>query len=580
MCGSAALLQTGINAEPAVRAALKLLDSRGPDGSGVLRNGQGAVGHCRLALRDFAGGAQPLTLPDGTTLAFVGELYNDHKLRQLLQLSGWSPQNSSDTEVLAEAITRWGDEAWQKLDGMFSIMLLSPDGKTLKIVRDAFGIKPAYYSIGDNLTAAASEPAAVLEMTGFRPAATRPVLHFLMTSQIAWCSETVWQGISSASPRHVTTLCQNEAASLHWSKRTKPADTQPVSPSKLTYLLGEAVYRQTQADFPIGVLLSGGLDSSILAAHYARQVSQPIRTYAVALEGEHTDLQSAREIATHLGTAHHEMSVSIESFFSGMRDLTIKRGLPVSLPNEVLIFRIAQRAHQDVKAVLSGEGADELFGGYRRLLARLNQNALLSANAIGDYRAASAWFTNTDLVHCLKDASALTETTQRDADFVMQSSALFSLPGDPRALLLSDHFPHLLARLDGATMAASIEGRVPFTDPDVVDFALALEPPDLLPQFGLEKTVLRKSALGLLPDSFLHRPKHAFSASLPLLFSNSMGQEKLKQALAQPLIAKLFDLEKLEQLLNDDFRNQVFHRTWLICSLGMWSLYCRVNEVC
>lgn len=128
-------------------------------------------------------------------------------------------------------------------------------------------------------------------------------------------------------------------------------------------------------------------------------------------------------------------------------------------------------------------------------------------------------------------------------------------------------------------MAGSIEGRVPFTDSDIVRFAAQLHDKDLAPAFGMEKPILRKSALGLLPEEVLRRPKRAFSASLATLFESNAGQLELFNSLSQPVIAKLFDAEKLEKILSEDRESQVFHRTWLICSLGMWSDLCRVSQI-
>ncbi len=582
MCGSAAILRDEQSVEPAVRAALKLLESRGPDGSGVIISGSGALGHCRLSLRDFAGGAQPLRLADGRTLAFVGEIYNDEKLRQLLQLNGWTPANHSDTEILAEAVTRYDNAAWERLDGMFAVMLLSADGRALEIIRDRFGIKPAYFSVSGTSVAAASEPAAVIELTGRQSAARAVVLHFLQTSQVASNGSTVWQNIQLAPPGSTTTLTTNSIRQDTWAPRMltdHESGDDSANPAKLLYLLGEAVYRQARADFPIGVFLSGGLDSSLLAALYARQNAAPIHTFAVALAGDTDDLQHAQRVAEQIGSTHRAAIVSIDDFFTGMRDLTVQRGLPVSLPNEVLIYSLAQVASREVKAVLSGEGADELFSGYQRLLARLRQSAHPQADMPSAFRAATTWFSADDLRNSLRSVDDLESLQYTDHAALGAQLEGVPLEQAPRALLLADHFPHLLMRLDGASMAGSIEGRVPFTDPDVVQFALSLRAHDLRPQFGLEKPILRKAGVGLLSESCLRRPKRAFHASLPLLFSSSVGQSVLKRALQQPLIAQLFDQESLERLLNEDFRNQVFHRTWLICSLGMWCELCRVNEI-
>jgi asparagine synthase (glutamine-hydrolysing) len=146
MCGSVALLNTSTDAELAARTALHLLESRGPDGSGIAVASNSAIGHCRLALRDEAAGGQPIHLSDGRTMSYVGELYNENLLRNILKLSGWTPSTASDTEILSRAIESWGDQVWNRLDAMFAIMLLSDDGGLLQLVRDRFGVKPIFFA--------------------------------------------------------------------------------------------------------------------------------------------------------------------------------------------------------------------------------------------------------------------------------------------------------------------------------------------------------------------------------------------------------------------------------------------------
>ncbi|MBL0061226.1 MAG: asparagine synthase (glutamine-hydrolyzing) [bacterium] len=581
MCGSVALIKERTELEATVRSALRLLESRGPDGSGVSVTSVGALGHCRLSLRDFAGGSQPLALADGRTLAYVGELYNDVKLRQILQLSGWSPQNASDTEVLAKAIEQWGDEVWTKLEAMFAVMLLSADGTTLKLVRDRFGVKPIFYGRNEQSVVAASQPAALVEL-GYGAAASREaIVHFLTTSQVCFHGQTLFADMKIAPQGATTTLSLESANQTRWAKdfNFETPEASELNPPKLTYLLGEAVYRQSQADFPVGVFLSGGVDSSILAALLALSKKQPIRTFAVAFDGDTEDLEYARLVAAHVRSIHTEKVVSPSEFFSGMRELTLQRALPVSLPNEVLIYKLSQTAKSSVKAVLSGEGADELFGGYQKLHARLQSSNTPQTDMFKLYRASTSWFTHADLFESLVDCSAV--STAKELDQTELQKLVSGIPREHvvRSLLLKDHFAHLLLRLDGAAMAGSIEGRVPFTDSDVVQYALGLSNAQLAPTFGLEKPVLRKACMGLLPEEVLRRPKRAFHASFNIIFESEAGQQELFSALRQPLIAKLFNQEKLERILIDDRETQVFHRTWLICSLGMWSELCRVSEI-
>ncbi len=580
MCGSVALLNDTIELESAVRSALKLLEARGPDGNGISIVSGGALGHCRLSLRDADGGAQPMKLADGRTLAYVGELYNEHMLRNLLQLNGKLPRTASDTETLAHAIEQWGDQAWKMIEAMFAVMLLSPDGSVLQLIRDRHGVKPIFFARGASTVAAASQPSALREF-GYGQVASLPALvHYLRTSQVCFHEQSVWSDIQLTPPGSIVTLGLESANHATWADELTFNGEEPTDPaqhSRLTALLNEAVYRQSQADTPVGVFLSGGIDSSLLAALLANMLKNPVRTFAIGLQHDTEDLRYAQVVAKHIRSVHEQVVLTPDEFFRHMRELTAIRALPVSLPNEVLIYRLSLQAKNSVKAVLSGEGADELFGGYHRLQVRLrNRNR---EDTLRAYRDNTAWFSANDLANALQDQTAVTECLHNDSMELQRLLKNVPAHAAVRSILLKDHFPHLLLRLDGASMAGSIEGRVPFTDSDIVRFAAQLHDKDLAPAFGMEKPILRKSALGLLPEEVLRRPKRAFSASLATLFESNAGQLELFNSLSQPVIAKLFDAEKLEKILSEDRESQVFHRTWLICSLGMWSDLCRVSQI-
>ncbi|MCB9358043.1 MAG: asparagine synthase (glutamine-hydrolyzing) [Calditrichaeota bacterium] len=582
MCGSVAIIAEGTDVTPVLSEALDLIASRGPDSRQVASTSTGGAAHCRLALRGSDGGSQPVLLNDGGLLTFVGEIYNDAELRSLLTLSNRQFHSSGDTEVLAAAVECWKERSWRMMNGMFAVSQLANDRAELTLVRDEFGVKPLFFTRAAGGAAAASECSALRKLAASESASAQGVVHFLRTSQVSNGTRTVWKDIETVSPGTQVTLTRSHAELANWLEPRVP-DTMVVDPllaaNKLRYLLSEAVYRQLQADFPVGVFLSGGLDSSLLAAFAAQHQTTPLDTFAVALEGDEEDLIAAKNVAEHLGTRHRSKVVSPREFFQAMEQLVAKRALPVSLPNEVLIYLLSSDAAKSVKAVLCGEGADEQFGGYHRLLARLAQRSAHDTSITESYRAATAWFERDALQDALRDPALVDQSERQDLAQLEMTLEDRSFGDEARTLLMYDHYPHLLLRLDGAAMAASLEGRVPFADRDVVNFARSLDTSLLAPAFGLEKPILRKSGQGLLPEAILKRPKRAFSASLDTLFSSHEGQELLKRVLKQSLIVKLFHQEKLECLVNDDFRTRIFQRTWLICSLGLWSDVCGVSEI-
>jgi asparagine synthase (glutamine-hydrolysing) len=242
-------------------------------------------------------------------------------------------------------------------------------------------------------------------------------LHFLKTSQVTLHDRSIWHGVTLAPPGTQTTLTVESANQVTWAAPLTFGEPDFVTSDKsqrLTHLLSEAVYRQSQADTPVGIYLSGGVDSSILAALLANMRRETIHTFAIALEGDTEDLEYARLVAQHIHSDHKEVLVDSDEFFARMRELTQLRALPVSLPNEVLIYRLSLEAKSKVKAVLSGEGADEFFGGYHRLQSRLrNSNGSLQ-EVLTAYRDSTTWFKDSDLRSALRTEDGLDDANKID----------------------------------------------------------------------------------------------------------------------------------------------------------------------
>ncbi|MCC6477553.1 asparagine synthase (glutamine-hydrolyzing) [bacterium] len=585
MCGSAAWLPDTLSQENLDRfsTALQTLARRGPEATELTSTDRGLVGHCRLALRDAEGGRQPWKMSDGRWLAFVGEIYNCHSLRNLLLVHGAKLETASDTEIVAKSIELWGARAYEKYNGMFAITILDPKTESLELARDRHGLKPLYFTVEQQSAAASSESRALVDLSNGHVADQFALLHLLQTSQLALAGQTLWAGISLLPPGGMAKLTRSEKVeNVYVSNEIEEERTLRNvgnASAKIRSLLEEAVHLQQQADYPVGVFLSGGLDSSIVAAILAQQSKSAIETFAVALEGEANDLDAARQVSRFIRSHHSELIVNTDEFFVAMRELIALRGVPVVLPNEVLIYLLSLQARKSVKAVLSGEGADELFGGYHKLAARLAGAERNATSFADDYRNATAWFSHDDLRSVLRNREALHIYEQRSRDFIRsQLTREASRARMLRRTLKRDHLPHLLLRLDGASMASSLEARAPFTDNALVEFVETLDDSMIAPRFGLDKPLLRDAASGVLPENLLKRPKRAFHASLPNLLDSVSGKRELQNALSQPLIQKLFLIENLNKLLNDESRTPIRHKNWLICSLGMWAEIHRVTE--
>jgi asparagine synthase (glutamine-hydrolysing) len=363
--------------------------------------------------------------------------------------------------------------------------------------------------------------------------------------------------------------------------------------AKLRYLLHLAVGRQITADAPDGAFLSGGVDSAILVALQSQMQSEKAKTFSVALAGDEADLRAARVVADRWKTNHAELRLTPDEFFRAMDELMEIRRVPLSLPNEVLIYALSRVASKSVKAVLSGEGADELFGGYSNLLERLsryetahleesNGNPLPLAALKAEMVAADfsneanflsscySWFTAPELKNLLRPSWLA--GINNECNFVTDIDKWKAIdPGNRFHLWLEyTHLPHLLSRLDGATMAASIEGRVPFTDTAVVDYVGSLPPHMKYHPVLQSKKLLRETFSDLLPSQIIGRTKKPFHASLPVLFESPEGKRRMAAIVANPKLCDVFCTAELERLLNEDASHQNYLKTWLIFSLSSW----------
>ena len=582
---------TPLNHGEAGRMAARLRH-RGPEQAGQWDNEQVILDHRRLILLDAAGGAQPMA-GDSAVMSYNGELYNHHELRDELAARGFRFNGRSDTEVVLAAYACFGDAAWDRFNGMFSLAIYDRREHTLRLLRDPLGIKPLFYSLKPDRLDFASEPAALDAQAAPDPYG---LLHFLRFAQPVHADSTVAAGIRSVQPGERITF----GPSMHSSSfgQAEPAASETFHPrtakAKLRYLLWRAVERQAEADAPVGLFLSGGVDSAVLAGILRQLHRCPPRTYTVALENDEAELPAARQVADHFGSAHTELRVSPDRFFAAMRELTARRGLPVCYPNEVLIYELARTAGEQVKIALTGEGADELFGGYSRVLNSLGaymaatveasaRKPLLLRSLAAEFPAAdlssssrlfaslTAWWRTEDVLPLLRPSW---RERCRDALSPDPFAAAFhqteGLPPATRAsiALTRAHLPNLLARLDGATMAASVEGRVPYTDRDLIAFMRTSLSHDLSGTGN--KELLRSTFADLLPGGALRRPKRPFDASLSVLFSSPAGQQEIDELYQTESLAELFAMDQLRPWLDRNRQSHTLQRLWLLVSLNRW----------
>lgn len=565
MCGIAGF--AGFNAPGLIARMCGMLVNRGPDAEGIAELPQAnmTLGMRRLAIIDLVDGNQPFVNHAKTVfLVFNGEIYNHALLRDELSSLGYSFKTRSDSEVILNAYLHWGEDAWQKLNGMFTIAIadLRDQVPKLLLVRDRAGIKPLYYLLQNGKLVFASEAKAIRVWDDFKTEINTAAIHNYLTLRYVPGPESLFQGIYKLPAAHSLVFQNNEILMKRW---WSPPSSEGIDNTFDSYraqqyfgeALTSAVQSHMMSDVPIGLFLSGGIDSSTIAALMAQASSTPIHTFSIGFKGFSGDEQNqAAFIAKTLG-ADHTPIVFQASDFAALPDVIWALDEPVGDAIIAPLYVLAREAQRKVKVVLSGEGADEILGGYmfHRKLVQLNKLCRHVPKSVWPIIAMLINITPHAILNRLFDYPGKLGSEGRrklvsmvnllkTADLEQlyyQSISLF----DKHDILQLDHGNHLhqfadkphgvnrlathstalqqlvreqfsswlpdliLRKLDKITMAFSLEGRVPFLDEGVINAAATIaDHHKLTPQAN--KKVLRDFAKTLLPKSVVDMPKAAF----------------------------------------------------------------------
>lgn len=530
---------------------LSRMTHRGPDGEGRLDRPGLCAGMRRLAVIDLDGGAQPIANEDGRVqVLFNGEIYNYRQLREELRQAGHRFRTESDTEVLVHLWEEHGPQMLQRLHGMFAFCLHDArDGRTF-FARDRFGIKPLYYVVQDGVLLFASEIAVLRAQPGLQvdldPSALLEWFHLQYVSG----ERTIYRQIKKLLPGHHLEVAAGAVRTVRWyvpeSELDSPSpagDNVEQACSRLRELLRSSVEQRLIADVPVGIFLSGGLDSAIIADLAATAHDGPLRSFSVGFEdgGELDERAAARETAKRVGCIHREWVLSADQIVSRLEERIRHQAEPIADPALIPTHFLAQQAREEVTVVLTGEGADEIFAGYRRyayqrrlgavgriagvstllrpvaaLAGRRGQQALdaLSRGTAVERHLGWVATIGPDLGGQLFATDALASWNDRVREsFAPYFEGRSELSGQLEADR-NEWLPHnLLAKVDLATMAGSLEARVPFLDHRVVEFAADL-PDDLKLRGGIGKWILREAFADRLPQGLRSGKKRGFD--LPL----------------------------------------------------------------
>jgi asparagine synthase (glutamine-hydrolysing) len=563
MCGIAGIFNLdGAPADARLLAAMTAtLRHRGPDDEGCVTDGAVGLGNRRLSIIDLAGGHQPMANEAGTvSVVYNGEIYNFRELRQLLEARGRRFRTSSDTEVIIRAYEEFGPAGVERLRGMFTFALWDASERCLLVARDQIGIKPLYYHAdGQRLLFASEIRALLVDQRLRRRLSLRAMDSFLSFSYVPG-SETIFEGVRRLPPGHLM-LCRNGRVDVrpYWSLDPEPASgaDEPRLADELRHRLEAAVERHLIADVPVGVFLSGGLDSSAIVGLAAGLGRRDIPTFSVGFQGApdyFDESADAQQVARHFGMEHHRLAVRPD-VAELLPEVVRSLEEPLADPSTFLTYLICRAAREHVKVALTGIGGDELFAGYRRYVGAQLVDGLRrfpgpAANGVlrrgvdllrptEDTRLGYHLTTARRLLDAARaphpDAyiGMLSLFTAEMKARLYASETLAALADSDPAASFRAHFARpgtadLLARLsyvdlmtflpdnlllfsDKTSMASSLELRVPLLDLDLVEFAAGL--PDALRVRRFEtKYLLRKAVGPLLPPAVLAKPKQGFTA--------------------------------------------------------------------
>ena len=606
ICGFTIAAGAGAPATEAVEDMMKSLRHRGPDGSGS-HTGPGIVfGHTRLSIIDLQGGVQPMKNGDGSVVVtFNGEIYNYKELQQDLRGRGYRFHTESDTEVLLHAYSEYGDDFLQRLNGMFAFALWDAREQKLLLARDRMGEKPLYYAEVGGQLVFASELKALREFPGVDLELDLEALDAYLAYGYVPIPDTIYKGIRKLPHAHyLTRQAGRHTIRRYWDASSGvPARSMEDAVEQFRELLDDSVRIRLRSDVPVGAFLSGGTDSTLIVARSSRMYPGTLQTFTIGFgEADFDESADAQETAAHFGTAHSIRRVGGMNL-DVLPTLVRQYDEPFADPSALPTYYVTREAATDLKVCLSGDGADELFGGYpqyrmepcERFLSR-TPHALRSAvlgipaRVVPDYVGGKGWLQRmtSDGAQRYQQKIGVFSARERTALFRPELSGVI----DEKARLLEPYFTgamgeiesrqaadrdtylpdDILVKVDRSSMAHSLEVRTPFLDHRLVEFAAAL-PLRFMIEGTNQKRVLREVLKAVAPPAVLQRPKQGFALPIRDWF-RAGHREFVSNRLLQrdSRLHEYFEPRAVAQLVanHDRGRRDFSDRIWSLLWLEEW----------
>ena len=641
ICGFTGAVEADL---PILKAMCDVMAHRGPDGEGQYIDDGIALGHRRLSLIDLEGGNQPMVratgdhasavtspalMPDGAPCAspkaaaakgdyaivFNGEIYNYRDLRAELETEGWEFQTSSDTEVLLTGYLAWGEGVLDRLRGMFAFAIWNRASRELFCARDFFGIKPLYYTVQQGAAGPqlifASEIKCILEHPAYERALNEDALEQYLCFQFSALDETFFKGIFKLPPAHCMTVRADGAVEMRRYWRPEYAFDEGRSREDtveaIDATMRESVRYHNVADVEVGSFLSSGIDSSYMAACLAKE-NPAIKTFTVGFaeyEGERDEITWARELADELHIANSSKHIGEEEYWASLPRVQWHMDEPSADPSAVALYFVDQIAAEQVKAVLSGEGADEFFGGYRIYQtpfanAKLSwapkgllKGASKAARALGvrganyleraSERPEDWYYTNANGVAFSPEERERLRAGKRAAGVLRPASpqeliapAYAEVAGldDTTRMQYVDLFfwlvGDILLKTDKMSMAHSLESRVPFLDKRVFEVSATI-PTRLKANGEQTKLTLREAAERAIPKDWAQKEKLGFPVPVVNWLRQERYYDEIKAWFTGDIAAKFFDTGELVRLLDEHKAGADRSRKiWIVYMFLMW----------
>ncbi|MGQ0766681.1 MAG: asparagine synthase (glutamine-hydrolyzing) [Gemmatimonadota bacterium] len=598
-----------------------VITHRGPDGKGLYEAPGVLLGHRRLAIIDVEHGAQPMHSADGRfTVSYNGEIYNHPDLMPRLQSEGVRYRTHCDTETVLHLYERHGHELPVHLRGMFAIAIWDATRRELFLTRDRFGVKPLYYAhLQDGTLLFGSEIKSILGSGLIQPVFNERTLPDVLANHAPSGDETMFAGIMRLPAGHSLTWSNGGVAirrywDLEFSDHAHTDRDDASLVDEYRERFREAVRMRLMSDVPLGMFLSGGIDSAAITAMMASLVNDPIRTFSVAFaERSANELEYARLVARRFSTDHHEIVVTPEQFFAKLPSLVWHEDEPIAHPSSVALNFVSDLASRHVKVVLTGEGSDETLAGYNRYRVTMYNSSLghrwksapsavrsAVRSGIGALPPAAGvrrklertflwldpglddlYFDNFAVFDRQRIRSLLSPALGMRLGgvdpYAAQHAALARIPDGSllNRLLYADtktYLHELLMKQDQMSMAASIESRVPFLDHPLVEFAAAL-PSRLKLRRTTTKWILREAMKGLLPEEIISRRKMGFPVPVGSWLAGRFRGLVDDVILSPRALARgLFDVDGVRRLVRRHAEGIERHdqRLWLLLNLELW----------